>query len=42
MSLLNKRLTKTSLKMSKVDLAVLSRLEKDIKTIKEKYNIPSS
>ena len=42
MSLLNKRLSKTSFKMSKVDLAVLSRLEKDIKIIKEKYNIPSS
>jgi integrase len=42
MSLLNKRLNKTSLNISKTDLAILSRLEKEINEIKKKYNIPSS
>ncbi|MNR19645.1 Tyrosine recombinase XerD [compost metagenome] len=42
MSLLNKRLNKTSLNISKADLAILSRLEKEINEIKKKYNIPSS
>ncbi|TDO96044.1 site-specific integrase [Flavobacterium sp. 245] len=42
MSLLNKRLNKTSLNISKTDLAILSRLEKEIMEIKKKYNIPSS
>jgi integrase len=41
MSLLNKRLNKTKPMMSEADLAILSRLEKDIKAIKEKYNICS-
>lgn len=42
MSLLNKRLNKTSVNISKTDLAILSRLEKEINEIKKKYNIPSS
>jgi integrase len=42
MSLLNKRLNKTSLNISKTDLAILTRLEKEINEIKKKYNIPSS
>lgn len=41
MSLLNKKLNKTELKISKPDLAVLSRLEKEIQAIKKKYNISS-
>ncbi|OXA99004.1 recombinase [Flavobacterium plurextorum] len=41
MSLLNKKLNKTASKMSKPDLAVLSRLEKEIQAIKKKYNITS-
>ncbi|MFH6964240.1 site-specific integrase [Flavobacterium plurextorum] len=41
MSLLNKKLNKTTSKMSKPDLAVLSRLEKEIQAIKKKYNITS-
>ncbi|MBF4519283.1 site-specific integrase [Flavobacterium sp. ANB] len=41
MSLLNKRLNKTSVKMSQADLAVLNRLEKEIQAIKKKYNISS-
>jgi len=42
MSLLNKRLNKTSVNISKTDLAILTRLEKEINEIKKKYNIPSS
>ncbi|MCD0474074.1 site-specific integrase [Flavobacterium sp. EDS] len=42
MSLLNKKLNKTSKKMSDSDLAILSRLEKEIKEIKKKYNISPS
>jgi hypothetical protein len=41
MSILNKKLNKTEPKMSKPDLAVLSRLEKEIQAIKKKYNISS-
>lgn len=41
MSILNKKLNKTSTKISKPDLAVLSRLEKEIQAIKKKYNIYS-
>lgn len=39
MSILNKKLNKTSTKISQPDLAVLSRLEKEIQAIKKKYNI---
>jgi integrase len=42
MSLLNKKLNKTCKKMSDSDLAILSRLEKEIKEIKKKYNISPS
>jgi integrase len=42
MSLLNKKLNKDVLKMSKTDMAVLGRLEKEIQAIKKKYNISSS
>lgn len=42
MSLLNKKLNKVAPKISKSDLAVLSRLEKEIQAIKKKYNIISS
>jgi len=42
MSLLNKKLNKATTKISKSDLAVLSRLEKEIEAIKKKYNITSS
>ncbi|GIQ60934.1 transposase [Flavobacterium collinsii] len=41
MSILNKKLNKPETKMSKPDLAVLSRLEKEIQAIKKKYNITS-
>lgn len=41
MSILNKKLNKTESKMSKPDLAILSRLEKEIQAIKKKYNISS-
>ncbi|MFH7018577.1 site-specific integrase [Flavobacterium sp. FlaQc-47] len=41
MSLLNKKLNKTSARMSKPDLEVLDRLEKEIQAIKKKYNISS-
>lgn len=41
MSILNKKLNKTEPKISKPDLAVLSRLEKEIQAIKKKYNISS-
>ncbi|MGN7811622.1 site-specific integrase [Flavobacterium sp. 22076] len=41
MSLLNRKLNKTEKKISKPDLAVLSRLEKEIQAIKKKYNISS-
>lgn len=41
MSILNKKLNKTELKMSKPDLAILGRLEKEIQAIKKKYNISS-
>lgn len=41
MSILNKKLNKSETKMSKPDLAVLSRLEKEIQAIKKKYNISS-
>ncbi|MFQ6601847.1 site-specific integrase [Flavobacterium sp. C3NV] len=42
MSLLNKKLNKVIPKISKSDLAVLSRLEKEIEAIKKKYNVTSS
>ncbi|TPG38410.1 site-specific integrase [Flavobacterium pectinovorum] len=42
MSLLNKKLNKATPKISKSDLAVLSRLEKEIEAIKKKYNVTSS
>jgi len=42
MSLLNKKLNKNAVKISKTDLAILGRLEKEIQAIKKKYNIPSS
>jgi integrase len=42
MSLLNKKLNKTTPKISKSDLAVLSRLEKEIEAIKKKYDVTSS
>jgi integrase len=42
MSLLNKKLNNTTAKISKSDLAVLSRLEKEIQAIKMKYNVSSS
>lgn len=42
MSLLNKKLNKTTAKISKSDLAVLSRLEKEIEAIKKKYDVTSS
>ena len=42
MSILNKKLNKTATKISKPDLAVLSRLEKEIEVIKKKYNVTSS
>lgn len=41
MSILNKKLNKTESKISKPDLEVLSRLEKEIQAIKKKYNISS-
>lgn len=41
MSLLNKKLNKNAVKISKTDLAVLGRLEKEIQAIKKKYNISS-
>ncbi|MBW1658857.1 site-specific integrase [Flavobacterium quisquiliarum] len=41
MSILNKKLNKSETKMSKPDLAVLSRLEKEIQAIKKKHNISS-
>ena len=41
MSILNKKLNKTASKISKPDLAVLGRLEKEIQAIKKKYNIIS-
>ncbi|OIV41745.1 site-specific integrase [Flavobacterium johnsoniae] len=41
MSILNKKLNKTASKISKPDLAVLGRLEKEIQAIKKKYNITS-
>lgn len=42
MSLLNKKLNKVTPKISKLDLAILSRLEKEIEAIKKKYNVTSS
>lgn len=39
MSLLNKRLSKTESKMSESDIALLQRLEKEIKAIKTKYKV---
>jgi len=42
MSLLNKKLNKTTPKISKSDLEVLSRLEKEIEAIKKKYDVTSS
>lgn len=42
MSLLNKKLNKVTPKISKSDLAVLNRLEKEIQAIKKKYDISSS
>lgn len=41
MSLLTKKLNKDAPKISKTDIAVLSRLEKEIQAIKKKYNISS-
>ncbi|CAI2768566.1 site-specific integrase [Flavobacterium collinsii] len=41
MSLLKKKLNKDAPKISKTDIAVLSRLEKEIQAIKKKYNISS-
>lgn len=41
MSILNKKLNKTSSKISQPDLAILGRLEKEIQAIKKKYNISS-
>ncbi|CAA9200987.1 site-specific integrase [Flavobacterium collinsii] len=41
MSILNKKLNKTAPKMTKPDLAILGRLEKEIQAIKKKYNITS-
>lgn len=41
MSILNKKLNKTATKISKPDLEVLNRLEKEIQAIKKKYNINS-
>ncbi|MWB92912.1 tyrosine-type recombinase/integrase [Flavobacterium sp. GA093] len=41
MSLLNKKLKKNAVKISKTDMAVLGRLEKEIQAIKKKYNISS-
>lgn len=41
MSLLKKKLNKHAPKISKTDIAVLSRLEKEIQAIKKKYNISS-
>jgi integrase len=42
MSLLNKKLNNDTPKMSKPDLDLLGRLEKEIQEIKKKYNISSS
>ncbi|MEZ7516061.1 site-specific integrase [Flavobacterium frigidarium] len=39
MALLNKRINKTDPVMCESDLAILSRLEKEIKRIKQKYNL---
>ena len=39
MALLNKRINKTDPVMCESDLAILSRLEKEIKKIKQKYNL---
>ncbi|GGF28855.1 hypothetical protein [Flavobacterium limi] len=39
MSVLNRRLNKTKVKMSPSDIAVLTRLEKEIQTIKMKYSL---
>lgn len=39
MALLNKRINKTDPVMCESDLAILSRLEKEIKKIKQKYNV---
>lgn len=39
MKLLDKRLNKKANKMSKADIAILGKLEKEIQLIKEKYNI---
>ncbi|MDP5200183.1 site-specific integrase [Flavobacterium sp. DG2-3] len=41
MSILNKKLNKTKSKISKPDLEILTRLEKEIQAIKKKYNISS-
>lgn len=41
MSILNKKLNKTESKMSRPDMVILSRLEKEIQAIKKKYNISS-
>ncbi|MNL23509.1 site-specific tyrosine recombinase XerC [compost metagenome] len=42
MSILNKKLNKNGAKMSKPDIAILSRLEKEINAIKNKYGISTS
>ena len=42
MALLDKRLNKTNAKMSESDVTILQKLEREIKVIKEKYNIPST
>lgn len=39
MALLDKKLNKNANKMSKADIAILGKLEKEIRMIKEKYNI---
>jgi hypothetical protein len=39
MALLNKRINKTAPVMCESDLAILNRLEKEIKKIKQKYNL---
>nr|WP_315155778.1 site-specific integrase [uncultured Flavobacterium sp.] len=42
MALLNKRMNKDKPKMTESDVVILQRLEKEIKAIKKKYNVPSS
>jgi site-specific recombinase XerD len=42
MALLDKRLNKKASKMSHADIAILGKLEKEIRLIKEKYNIQTA